>query len=83
MEGDVTEKDNVLLGLCCSKNSTTNRTRRKEGFIYRNISQINFHLGFIWLFRLHCRLGLRHLGKWMEDEVRMRMKRRKGEGQSS
>lgn len=34
LEGDVTEKDNVLLSLCCSKNSMTNRTRRKEGFFY-------------------------------------------------
>lgn len=60
LEGDVTEKDNVLLSLCCSKNSMTNRTRRKEGFfIYRNISQIDFHLGFIRLFCLRCCLDLR------------------------
>lgn len=58
MEGGVTEKDNVLLSLCCSKNSTTNRTR-KEGFIYRNISQVDFHLGFMRLFCFHCRLDLR------------------------
>lgn len=28
-------------------------------FIYRNISQIDFHLGFIRLFCLHCCLDLR------------------------
>lgn len=41
MKGGVTEMDNVLLGLCCSKNSTTNK-RRTKGFIYRSISQIDF-----------------------------------------
>lgn len=58
-EGDVTEKDNVLLSLCCSKNSTTNRTRRKEGFYLQKTSQVDFHLGFIRLFCLRCCLDLR------------------------
>lgn len=64
MEGDVTEKDNVLLSLCSSKNSTTNGTRWKEGFIYRNIAQIDFHLGIILLFCLHCCLDLSQTWGW-------------------
>lgn len=39
MEGDVAEKDNVLLTLCCSKNSYNQENGEGEGgFIYRVIS---------------------------------------------
>lgn len=34
MEGDVAEKDNVLLTLCCSKNSYNQENGEGEGGVY-------------------------------------------------
>lgn len=83
LEGDVTEKDNVLLSLCCSKNSMTNRTRRKEGFFLS--TETSLRLTFI-LASYGCSASVAVL-IWdlrVEDEIRMSMRRwRRGEGQSS
>lgn len=62
MEGDVAEKDNVLLTLCCSKNSYNQENGEGEGAgrgLSTRSSQIHFLHGSVWISGLRQHLDLR------------------------